>query len=256
MRYFPGLAGLALTALFAASAMAQMIPNGDHASFVHCVDGYRQTDERIAACTRTLSAGTGNGEDARYVLIELYARKHDLATAQDAADRMVESYRDSYFLRISGGANGRIDALALRGRIFAISGRLDDALKDAEEVFTLSNSNAIAYLNRCRIRALAGRELDLALADCNKALELDPGHPAYYSTVRGLVYLKLARFKDSAADFDATLDRFPKHWFALFLRGVAERRLGDTVLGDADIAKARDRDVGLADEIANDGVTP
>lgn len=255
MRNSLGLAGFALSLLFATPAVAQGIPNGDHASFVHCVDTYRATDERIAACTRTLSTGTGNGEDARYFLIELYARKHDLAAAQEAADRLVDSYRDSYYLRNTGGPNGRVDALALRGGIFAISGRLDDALKDASEVFALSGSEAFANLNRCRMRALAGRELDLALDDCNKAIALEPQHAASYSSARGLVYLKLGRFKDAAADFDTTLDKFPKYWFALFLRGVAERRLGDSVLGDADIAKAEQRDVGLADEIANDGVT-
>jgi len=230
--------------------------NGDHASFEHCVDGRRATDERIAACTRALSTGTGTGVEAQFLLMRLYEREHDFAQALATANLLIDRFSNSFFRSKSGSSNGRTLALAERGGIYAVTGRLDDAMKDADEVNAISADEADAHLNRCRMRTLAGRELDLALADCDKAIELDPRRTAAYSSVRGLVNLKLGRFKEAAADFDATLDRFPKYWFALFLRGVAERRLGDSVLGDADIAKAEQRDVGLADEIGNDGVTP
>jgi tetratricopeptide (TPR) repeat protein len=116
----------------------------------------------------------------------------------------------------------------------------------------------------CWARATLGgngsANLQLALADCNKSLELDRTGSSFENPAtrgnRGLIYLKLGRFAEARSDYDAMLTMFPSMPRGLFGRGVAKRRLGDRRGGDADIAAAKAQDPNVAREFASWGVTP
>jgi tetratricopeptide (TPR) repeat protein/predicted aspartyl protease len=114
---------------------------------------------------------------------------------------------------------------------------------------------AAAMNERCWDRALLGRQLDLALADCNAALRLDPGNPGFLDS-RGLVHLRLGDFDKSIADYQAALRLMPNSPWTLYGRGLARLRKGMKSEGEADIAAATAIRPGLPAEAKARGLAP
>jgi tetratricopeptide (TPR) repeat protein/predicted aspartyl protease len=85
-------------------------------------------------------------------------------------------------------------------------------------------------------RAMLGKDLDKALADCDAAIRQDRA-PAYLDS-RGLVHLRLGQLKEAIDDYDAALRAAPKTAWSLYGRGLAKKRLGQTAEGEADIQAA------------------
>ena len=108
---------------------------------------------------------------------------------------------------------------------------------------------------RCWARALAGQELDRALADCNAAVRARPKVAAYLDS-RGLVYLRRGQYAKAIGDYDAALALAPGKAWALYGRGVAEQRLGKTAAGQADVAAATALSPRIAEEAAARGIQP
>jgi tetratricopeptide (TPR) repeat protein/predicted aspartyl protease len=96
---------------------------------------------------------------------------------------------------------------------------------------------AEALNGRCWARALWGRELDKALADCNAALKLRKADPQMLDS-RGLVHLRLKQYDAAIADYDEALRAAPKLAWSLYGRGLARRATGKAAEGDADIRAA------------------
>ena len=94
-----------------------------------------------------------------------------------------------------------------------------------------------ALNGRCWARAMLGRDLDKALADCDAAVGKAPSNSAVFDS-RGLVRLRLGRFKEAIADYDMALELQPKLAWSLYGRGLAKKRLGRTAEGEADIQAA------------------
>ncbi|MGA0603029.1 aspartyl protease family protein [Caulobacter sp. KR2-114] len=110
-----------------------------------------------------------------------------------------------------------------------------------------------ALNNRCWARAVLGRELDKALADCNAAL----GHMAKAPAVldsRGLVRLRMGQWDKAIADYDTALAQRPDNAWSLYGRGVARQHKGLKAEGDADIAAALKLRPHLEDQIKRFGI--
>jgi tetratricopeptide (TPR) repeat protein len=103
------------------------------------------------------------------------------------------------------------------------------------------------------LRALVGRELRHALADCNEVLRLNPNNYRVLDR-RGFAYLKLGEYARAIADYDRLLAIDAKSASALYGRGIAKARLGDARGGEADIAAAKIIRPAIADEFARYGV--
>jgi tetratricopeptide (TPR) repeat protein len=108
---------------------------------------------------------------------------------------------------------------------------------------------------RCWIRAMANIELDLALRDCDRALEVDPGNAAVADS-RGFVKLRLGRLDEAIADFNAALGWQPRLAASLYGRGLAKLRKGDRVGGEADLAAARRHVFDIDGAFALHGLKP
>jgi tetratricopeptide (TPR) repeat protein len=82
-------------------------------------------------------------------------------------------------------------------------------------------------------------------------------HPnvANFLDSRGFVLLRMGRYDDAIASYDAALQQQSKS-ASLYGRGIAKRRRGDTRGGDADLKAARDLDTHVSAEFAAFGVTP
>jgi tetratricopeptide (TPR) repeat protein len=89
---------------------------------------------------------------------------------------------------------------------------------------------------RCRARALWGRELDQALADCDAAVR--SWRTAASLDSRGLVHLRRGEFDLAIADYDAALKMQPKIPWSLFGRSLARAKKGDAAGSAADLGAA------------------
>ncbi len=98
---------------------------------------------------------------------------------------------------------------------------------------------AFALNGRCWARALANHELELALADCDRALKLRPATADILDS-RGMVHLRLGQYAQAIGDYDAALRIQPKIAWAHYGRGVAELKTGRTADGEADLKTAGD----------------
>jgi tetratricopeptide (TPR) repeat protein len=136
----------------------------------------------------------------------------------------------------------------------------------------LDTDQAEGLNERCWLRAKSNRDLQAALDDCDHALALRPyAAPTSATRIgsiveswtdpeildsRGLVYLRLGRFRDAIRDYDAALDRNPVIATSLYGRGLAKLRLGEQAQGHADLAAAQKLDSGIARFFAGIGLAP
>ena len=108
---------------------------------------------------------------------------------------------------------------------------------------------------RCWARAEWGHDLDKALDDCNAALKLSPGVPAYLDS-RGLVHLRMNDLALSIADYQAALRDRPKEAWSLYGKGLAEAKKGLKAESEADLKAAVAADPEIADKAKAVGVEP
>jgi predicted aspartyl protease/tetratricopeptide (TPR) repeat protein len=116
------------------------------------------------------------------------------------------------------------------------------------------DSLSMAMNNRCWLRALTGKDLDQALADCNAALKLLPGNPEILDS-RGLVRLRRGDFTGAITDYRGSLRMQPDNAWSLYGRGLAELRLGKTSEGEADIKAAEAASPAIIKEAEAHGLT-
>jgi tetratricopeptide (TPR) repeat protein len=165
-----------------------------------------------------------------------------------------------------------VEALTSRAAIFSVEGKLDLAIRDLDAAIAIDKDNqfaffnrgftrfaqaeyqkaiddytaaialdpnfGLAYNNRCLARAIAGKDLLQALADCDVALKLLPSNLDVRDT-RGFIYLKLGDPALALNEYNAALERDPNRTTALFGGGLAKIRNGDIKGGEGDQAAAR-----------------
>jgi len=108
---------------------------------------------------------------------------------------------------------------------------------------------------RCWSRAMANRELDLAIADCDLALRKGLRNSAVYDS-RAFAHLRQGNFDKSIADYNAALDLQPKSAVSLYGRGLAELKKGMKTQGEADVKAAREIDANVGQMYERVGVVP
>jgi tetratricopeptide (TPR) repeat protein len=167
-----------------------------------------------------------------------YNNRGDAYYAKKDYDTAIADY--TYAIRLDP-----MYALAYRNR-----GRVYEAKKDYDraiaDVSAANRLDAYDYSSRCWDRALAGRDLQDALADCNESLRLQP-NDAITLGDRGLVQLRLGAFEQAIADYSVAIAQNAKDADALYGRGIAKLKKGDAAGGNADIAAAK----ALEPDIAN-----
>jgi tetratricopeptide (TPR) repeat protein len=103
---------------------------------------------------------------------------------------------------------------------------------------------ASALNGRCWARALSGRDLPLALKDCDAALRRQKA--ANFFDSRGLVELRMGQYDRAIADYDAALQLAPRSAWSLYGRGLARKHKNDAAgQSDLDAAVAIDPELPL-----------
>jgi tetratricopeptide (TPR) repeat protein len=196
----------------------------------------------LADFDRALAAGGGEARIYRWRARLRWAwGQPDLALADVA--KALEHAPDSFRLR------------QLRGEINSDAGRYALALAEFDALNALQPGWPDLVNDRCWARAMAGVDLDKALADCDAVLGWEADRPEGFDS-RGLVKLRLGDLPGAIADYDAALAQDPDMATSLFGRGVAKRRSGDTIGGDADLVAARALEPAIGKRFAGFGVAP
>jgi tetratricopeptide (TPR) repeat protein len=211
-------------------------------------------DQKIQGCTTIIESSTASSDKrARAFNIRGLAyfnlKQYSLAIAD-----FNESLRlkpDNYLTFLN------------RGEAHQYSGEYDLAIADFSETIRLNPGESIGYVFRCMIRSKSGDRLDMALSDCGKALELSANMDCATCKVshsqaalwRALIWFRMGRFQNAIDDCDSASDQFSRG-YALYLRGLSKRKLGDTAAGAADIAAAKAMLPGVALTYAKYGITP
>lgn len=237
-----------------------------------------QAAAMAAACDRELAAAADAPTAERVRL--LYGRSIALTNTRDL-DAAIETLSEVVAL---DAAHAR--AYRLRGYVYWRQRRFDLAEADTEAALRIDPNMAMAYYSRsliysmraeglegaipqvtraheiepenpvflttrCRMRDAAGHDRALALADCNRALELRPQHADTHE-YRGRVLLNAGRVQEALADFEQALTLDPELASARYGRGLALTRLERADEGRADMEAALAADA----EVAQLFVTP
>jgi len=131
---------------------------------------------------------------------------------------------------------------------------VNEAIALADRASALHPDSPAFANQRCWTRAIAGRELDIALEACNGALS--QGERAAVLDSRALVYLKTGRFQEAWNDYDTAVGMSPLSPQFLFGRGIAALRLGRESEGRADLTRAGIMEGGIALDYAAKGIVP
>jgi len=199
-------------------------------------------EDRMVACRQLIKDNATNVIFAYIALGDLYMDADDTASAIQLYTDGVHHY------------GGRIP-LMLRAEVYAETGDYDDAMADVQAMFGQRGTEIEVLHHRCWIRALAGKELEAGLADCDAVLKDQPDNAGALDS-RGLVLLKLGRTDDALASYSAAIKFSPTLASAWYMRGLIERQTGDTASGDADIAQAVALFPHIAEIYAHGGEKP
>lgn len=129
------------------------------------------------------------------------------------------------------------------------------ALHAYDTVAALEPTNYEALAAGCWIRGLLNIELDRALGQCQQALALDPGD-AQIVEDRCLVYFRMSNYAKAEADCSGAASFRSTAPQALFIRGLAKLKNGDSVGGNADMSAAKKLKADIANDFAADNLAP
>jgi tetratricopeptide (TPR) repeat protein len=241
MRRLPALVATAVFVCVSAAQAERHTPLGD------CSDSQLSGAKRLAACAKAL-ADTGLNDKERSLVLALQARARrengDPGGALKDLDESLKLWPDNDQAYFEKGAAH------------------DERMEFSEAMSAFTHYQALrpqkawrAFYGNCWFRARTGKDLEIALNDCEAAIQLRADYAGSYDS-RGLVLLRLSRFREALLDFDDALKLSPKLPSALFLRGVTKRRLGDAAAGDADIAAAQALSSDIGPFYAKYGIVP
>ncbi len=123
---------------------------------------------------------------------------------------------------------------------------------DVENVVVLTEEEASALVSRGEVWLMKG-EYDKAIADCSKAIGIDPNCDWAFAN-RGLAWLMKGDYEKAIADLTKTIEINPNHDWALASRGAAWLMKGDYDKAIADCSRAIEIDPSSDVAFANRGL--
>ena len=161
-----------------------------------------------------------------------------LARAQSLMGRKRKADALSDLKLVDAGLPQQADERLTLGTTLQILDQFDEAVSNYDRWISAHPDDSrmpVALNDRCWTRALSGKDLALALKDCNAALRRSKSGAFFDS--RGLVDLRMGEFDKAIADYDSALQQMPKSAWSLYGRGLARLHKNDPS-GQADIKAA------------------
>ena len=175
---------------------------------------------------------------------QLYLQNQDERSARGDFDAALKEAKNDPLARLQIGG------------IYSRAGRFETAISEYDQAIPALPRGAATWeaLNeRCWTRALWGKELEKALADCDQAVKLAPRASHLFDS-RGLVRLRLGEFDEAITDYDLAIKLQPKSAWSLYGRGLAKQHKGLAAEAEADIKAATAIDPTLAEQIKRYGI--
>lgn len=179
-----------------------------------------------------------NPRDGHMILGQLQGLRGQHQGAISHFDKVLDVDPDDYEARL------------LRANSLGMTKRYREAIRDYDIVLARDGGQATALNNRAYFRALERIDLDDAMTDVEKAIEIEPNNGAFLDT-RGYLHYLSSRHEQALIDFDAALERYKMEQVSrqngrgeelgevYFHRGLAYKALGKTRLADDDFNRAR-----------------
>ncbi len=157
--------------------------------------------------------------------------------------------------KIAAGGKDKIIFISSKAEILAESGAKEEGQKLIDTAIAETPGNPTLLNSRCWLKGTMNIALDTALKDCTKSIELSDNSQAPLDS-RAMVYFRMNRFEDALADLDAVLTANPDLPASMFMRGIVNKRLGNTVQSDADLANARKMAPMIEEKYKKYGIQP
>jgi tetratricopeptide (TPR) repeat protein len=222
---------------------AKLLPPSDVRHHRSLGFGYlraNQCDKALPFLERALAMAPKEAQHHAWVA-ECLARLDRLPEALAGIDRAIALFRDPVYYGIRAAIHRRM-------------GRLDAVAEDYRQIVALDR-NATSLNNLCWARAMWGRQLKEALADCDEALAQFPEAASFLDS-RGFVHFRLGDFRAAIADYDKAIRLRPKSPHSLYIRGLAKKALGEIADGNDDVRAARAITPEIEKEFAPAGIVP
>lgn len=155
---------------------------------------------------------------------------------------------------IEAGGDARLSFVMQRASLLGEAGRVDEGLALLDAEVARRPGSPMLLNSRCWYKGTNNIELESALKDCTKSIEL-ADNPSAALDSRALIYFRLGRNDEALADLDAALKVSPDQAASLFLRGVIYSKMGDKRAAD-DLAAARFMSPRIDEEYARYGLKP
>jgi tetratricopeptide (TPR) repeat protein len=223
------------------------------------------SDEKIAACTLVIEAGTGPKEGLAWayrIRAREFFRNRDFDRAITDYSQVIRFYptdRYAYISRASANcykANfdeaiadydraielDPTDGLAYVGRAgaFVQKDDFERAFSDYARAIELNPSDVRAYLSRGSAHRTKG-DIDRAIVDFDRAIQISPTYkPAYFQ--RGGAYVDKGDFDHALADYDEGIRLDPKDPRAYRSRAMVKLRAGSLVQSLDDLDQSLELD--------------
>lgn len=232
----------------------------------------------IEACTRKIQSGKLTGSELGYAYA-IRARASRWSNSFDeaisdatTAIKLNPSYGLSYYVRAQAYSGKKRYDEAIRDYNSSLNIRPNDAnvfqelghVYQAKGDFYQADENyshalrsnprfSWAHNDKCWIRGVFNRELQIGLQECNEALRHDPSfEPAYNS--RGLIQLRLQNYSAAISDYTTSIKLCPNKASSFYGRGYAELKSGDKENGNKDISTGKSIQPNIDSEFESYGL--
>ncbi|MEO7248205.1 MAG: DUF3857 domain-containing protein, partial [Novosphingobium sp.] len=140
--------------------------------------------------------------------------------------------------RIAIGGEKRFAYELSKAALLAEHGKATESVLQYNALIATKPGNADLLNGRCWAKALGQIELESALKDCTKAIELS-SQTAPILDSRGVVWFRMGRYQEALDDIDAALLQVPGLAQSHYVRNLVLRRLNRSAEADKDLALAR-----------------
>lgn len=158
--------------------------------------------------------------------------------------------------RIDEGGENLAAVLSVKAEVLAHTGDRAAAIETIDKALAEKPGNPALLNGRCWIAGITNFQLDAALKDCTRSIELSDRTAANALDSRALIYLRLNRFDEALADLNLALVQRPAAAGSLYLRGIVQSRTGKASNAAADLADARLLSPQIDAEYARFGIKP
>ncbi len=144
---------------------------------------------------------------------------------------------------------------SVKAEIMMMDSKYDEALAIVDGLLAKKPNDPELLNLRCWNKGRANLQLDTALKDCTKAIQLAESSSAILDS-RALVFFRLGQFEDAMSDLNTALDFNPSLAPSLYLRGMTYSRMGEQTKSASDITAAKYMMPKVVDDYAVFGLAP